>query len=421
MKITDHWRALSGTQQKTFIASFLGWTLDAFDFFLVPLLVLKIASDFHVPVPQLLASVTATLLLRPLGALIFGMLADRYGRRGPLMLDILLYAFFECATAFSPNLTVFIIFRALYGVAMGGEWGLGAALALETLPGESRGFFSGILQQGYACGFLVATLAVWLLLDHIGWRGMFVLGIIPAFLVMYIRSYVPESPAWLAAKRTEKIEKEPFPLFSNARRHWKLYIYAIVLMTAFNYMSHGTQDLYPTFLEQQRGLDTNTFTIVNVIANIGAIIGGILFGSISQHIGRRRAIGAAILLGLCVIPLWTYAPNWSLLALGGFLLQFCVQGAWGVIPAHLNELSPDDARASFPGLMYQLGNFISAGAAWQESIIAKQYFSLPGGGSNYAQALAVVATVVFALVGILATFGPERRTADFTKEAQQTA
>ena len=420
MKITDHWRGLSPVQRNTFIASFLGWTLDAFDFFLVPLLVVKIATDFNVPIPQLLASVTATLLLRPVGALIFGMLADRFGRRGPLMLDILLYAIFECATAFAPTLTVFIILRALYGVAMGGEWGLGAALALESLPSESRGFFSGILQQGYACGFLAATLAVWLLLDHIGWRGMFIVGILPAFLVIFIRAYVPESPAWLAAGTEEKTKK-PFPLLANFTRHWPLYIYAIFLMTAFNYMSHGTQDLYPTFLQQQRGLNRDTFTLVNVIANIGAIIGGVLFGTISQRIGRRKAIGLAVLLGIFVVPLWTHAPNMTLLALGGFLVQFCVQGAWGIIPAHLNELSPADARASFPGLMYQLGNFLSAGAAWQESVIAKQYFPLPGGGNNYAAALSVVATTVFVLVGLLAWFGPERRTADFTKEAQDIA
>lgn len=420
MMIMDHWNGLTAVQRKTFIASFLGWTLDAFDFFLVPLLVVKIATDFNVPIPQLLASVTATLLLRPVGALIFGMLADRFGRRGPLMLDILLYATFEFATAFAPTLTVFIVLRALYGIAMGGEWGLGAALALETLPSESRGFFSGILQQGYACGFLIATLAVWLLLDHIGWRGMFIIGVLPAFLVIFIRSNVPESPTWLASRNQPKQQK-PFPIFSNFLKHWRLYIYAIVLMTAFNYLSHGTQDLYPTFLQQQRGLDRNMLTLINVIANIGAIIGGVLFGAFSQKIGRRRAIGIAVIMGLCVIPLWAHAPNLPLLALGGFLLQFCVQGAWGVIPAHLNELSPADARASFPGLMYQIGNFLSAGAAWQEGTIAKQYFPLPGGGSDYAMALTAVAAVVFVLVGVFAIFGPEHRTADFTKEAEQTA
>ncbi|MDB5093935.1 MAG: transporter, partial [Candidatus Eremiobacteraeota bacterium] len=347
-------RTLTPPQRRAFIASFLGWTLDAFDFFLVTFVVSRIATDFAMTIPGVLAAVTVTLMFRPLGALIFGQLADRYGRRGPLMASILLYSLFELLTAFSPNFAVFIVLRALYGIAMGGEWGVGAALALETLPAEARGVASGIIQQGYAFGYLLAAIVFGQLVELIGWRGMFVVGVLPALLVFYIRAGVEESPVWRAGQARKLGERET--LFRSIARQPMLYLYAILLMAAFNFMSHGSQDLYPTFLQKQRGFDPHLTQNVTVVMNVGAIIGGTLLGALSQRIGRRVTILACCVLGAISIPLWTGGATPVLLAIGAFIMQFFVQGAWGVIPAHLNELSPNDVRGTFPGFTYQLGN-----------------------------------------------------------------
>lgn len=415
MAIFEPIRALSPVQRNTFLASFLGWTLDAFDFFLVTFVVVQIAKEFGKSIPTVAFAITLTLMMRPLGALIFGLLADRYGRRGPLMIDIGLYSVLELATAFSPNFTVFLILRAVYGVAMGGEWGIGAALAMEALPARSRGVFSGILQEGYALGFLIAAVAYFLVFPHWGWRGMFVLGTLPALLILFIRSRVPESEAWKASNvnRLGQVGS----LWKSFRDHWVLFIYAIVLMTAFNFMSHGTQDLYPTFLERQRGLGVGTVSLVTIIANVGAILGGTLFGALSQRFGRRRAIVAAVLLGILMIPLWVFAKSLVLLALGGFLMQFMVQGAWGIIPAHLNELSPGDVRGTFPGFTYQIGNLFSAGAAQMEAAFA-QNFHAANGGADYARALAILAVTVFVAVAILTAIGRERRSVEFVPQAR---
>jgi SHS family lactate transporter-like MFS transporter len=403
-------RSLSGTQRKTFAASFLGWTLDAFDFFLVTFVVAKIAGDFGRTIPEVAFAITVTLMMRPLGALIFGWFADRYGRRVPLMVDIAIYSLMELLTAFAPNYWIFIGLRALYGVAMGGEWGVGAALAMEALPVRARGFFSGVLQQGYATGYLIAALAYFFVYPHFGWRGMFIVGALPAVLIVYIRTQVPESESWKknVAARTGQTGGLWRSILANA----PLFGYAILLMTAFNFMSHGTQDLYPTFLEKQRGFSVGQVTALTIVMNIGAILGGTIFGSISQRLGRRRAIVTAVVLGACVVPLWAFAPTAALLGVGGFCTQFMVQGAWGIVPAHLNELSPPDVRGTFPGFTYQMGNLISAGAAQMQAIFAAR-FPAPGGGADYARALAIVALAMFAAVGVLAAVGPEAKEREF--------
>src|ERR1700681_821788 len=288
-------RSLSSTQRKTFVASFLGWTLDAFDFFLVTFVVARIAGDFGRTIPDVAFAITITLMMRPLGALIFGWFADRFGRRVPLMVDIAIYSLMELLTAFAPNYWIFIGLRALYGVAMGGEWGVGAALAMESLPAGARGFFSGVLQQGYATGYLIAAITYFLVFPHYGWRGMFIVGALPALLIVYIRTQVPESESWKknAAKRTGQTGG----LWRSIRANAPLFGYAILLMTAFNFMSHGTQDLYPTFLEKQRGFSVGQVAALTIVMNIGAILGGTIFGSISQRLGRRRAIVTAVALG----------------------------------------------------------------------------------------------------------------------------
>jgi SHS family lactate transporter-like MFS transporter len=407
-------RMLTPVQRKTFVAAFLGWTLDAFDFFIVTFVVKDIADEFHQSRVSVLFAITLTLMLRPLGALIFGTIADRFGRRGPLMINILIYSALELLSGFAPNFTIFLFLRALYGIAMGGEWGVGAALALESMPAEARGFFSGVLQEGYATGYLIAAIVFFLVEPHFGWRAMFFVGAAPALLVVYIRSQVPESDAWKAQKTRKK--GETGDLARSFARQPLLFIYAIVLMAAFNFMSHGSQDLYPTFLRDQHHFNPGTTTTLAIIANIGAILGGTLFGSISQRIGRRRAIVTAALIGILAIPLWVFAPSTALLALGAFILQFFVQGAWGVIPVHLNELSPGEVRGTFPGFVYQLGNLISAGAAQIEGTFAKNTFPLPNGDADYAKALAVIMLVIFAIVALVTALGKERRGIDFATD-----
>ena len=404
-------RELDPVGRRTFIACFLGWTLDAFDFFLVTFVVADIAKDFNQDKVAVLGAITLTLMFRPLGALIFGQLADRFGRRGPLMVNILLYSALEFATGFSPNFTTFLVLRALFGIAMGGEWGVGAALALEGLPAKTRGVFSGLLQEGYATGYLLAAIAFFFVLPHLGWRWMFFIGAAPALLVVYIRSAIPESAAWKERKAAHIGESGN--LLVAFLKQPGIFIYAIVLMAAFNFMSHGSQDLYPTFLRVQHGFDFGITTILACVANIGAILGGLLFGALSQNWGRRRAIVTASLIGLIAIPLWAFGPTTATLALGAFTLQFFVQGAWGVVPVHLNELSPGSVRGTFPGFVYQLGNLISAGAAQMEGSFAKHTFPLPGGEADYAKAMAVVMVVVFVAVAIVAAVGKERRGIDF--------
>ncbi|MGI8736493.1 MAG: MFS transporter [Candidatus Eremiobacter antarcticus] len=407
-------RSLTRDQRNTFIASFLGWMLDAFDFFLVVLVLSRLASDFQTSVPRMASAITLTLMMRPLGALIFGLLADRYGRRVPLMIDIAFYSAVELASAFAPSFGVFLILRALYGIGMGGEWGVGSALVMESLPPASRGLFSGILQEGYAAGYLLAAAVYGLVFPHYGWRGMFVIGAAPALLVFFIRSAVPESAVWRSAA------KRSFSAVSDLRQAFAsnagLFVYAIALMTAFNFMSHGTQDLFPTFLQKQRGLGTAVVSTLTIVMNVGAIFGGVFFGHLSQTLGRRRCIITAGIFGILAIPLWIWAPSIVLLGAGAFAMQFMVQGAWGIIPAHLNELSPALVRGTFPGFTYQMGNLLSAGAAQLEASFAKK-FPTVGGGVDYGLALSIIALIVFAAVVTLTALGKEARDVDFRAQA----
>jgi MFS transporter, SHS family, lactate transporter len=397
MSVISEWREFDRNQRSALIASFLGWTLDAFDFFLMVFMLGAIAKEFGTDVKAVAIAITLTLAARPAGALVFGMLADRFGRRPVLMIDILLFSILEFASAFAPSLVVLLVLRTAFGFAMGGEWGLGASLTMETIPAKSRGIASGILQTGYPFGYLLASVVYGLLFDRIGWRGMFMVGVLPALLVLFIRRNVQESPAWnrMRERRTES-------LISVLRKRWPLFIYVVVLMTAFNLFSHGTQDLYPAFLQIQHKFTTHTVSIVSIIGNVGAITGGLAFGALSQRIGRRRAIVFGALIALPIIPLWAFSVTPVLLGLGAFLMQVAVQGAWGVIPVHLNELSPDEVRGTFPGFAYQLGNLLASGNAALQAGFAASH------GGNYAYALAVVAACAAVVIAALTYFGPER-------------
>lgn len=410
MEAVRLFKILNRDQRNVFVACFLGWSLDALDFFLVTFVLVPIGHDFGESIPKVAFAITLTLMMRPIGAFFFGLLGDKFGRRIPLMADIIFYSVMELLTAFAPNFTVFLILRALFGIGMGGEWGLGASLAMESLPTQARGLFSGILQQGYAVGYLLAALVYWIVFPHFGWRGLFIAGALPAFLVIYIRAHVPESPVWQRDRVRGQRPRLKMSIF--VRQHGGLFIYAALLMTAFNYMSHGTQDLYATYLQKQRGFNADQTSKIAIIYAIGMICGGTFVGHFSQQWGRRRAIILSATCGMLLIPLWIFAPSTALLIMGGFLIQFMVQGAWGVVPVHLNELSPPAFRGTFPGLAYQLGNFAAAYAAQQQAWLAERFRSA-NGEPNYALTMALVEAVVFLAIIFLAAIGREERGKEF--------
>ena len=391
----DALQGWTSAQRKVVLASFLGWTLDAFDFFLLVFVFRDVAHEFGTSDEAVAWALTLTLAMRPLGAFIFGRLADHFGRRPILMLDVALYSLMGLASAFAPNLIAFLIIRALFGVAMGGEWGIGASLTMESVNPKARGLVSGLLQSGYPTGYLIASVVYALLYDTVGWRGMFVIGFLPALLVLYIRRHIPESPAW----RRETARSGS--ILKTLGRHWPLALFAIVLMTAFNFFSHGTQDRYPTFLQVTYHFNARTTGTIAIIYNIGAILGGWTFGIWSQRIGRRRAMMIAALLAIPVTYLWVSASGVVLLAVGAFIMQFCVQGAWGVVPAYLMELSPPEARATFPGTVYQIGNFIASSNAVLQTWWAAQQ------GGDYRVPLIWVVLAAAVSIALLAWLGRE--------------
>jgi MFS transporter, SHS family, lactate transporter len=410
MSLIADLKSLEPSQRSAIWASYLGWTLDAFDFFLMVFMLSAIAKEFGTDVKAVSQGVFLTLAARPIGAFCFGWLAERFGRRPVLMADIILFSLFEFASGFAPTLTSLLVLRFLFGVGMGGEWGLGASLVMESIPPKLRGPVSGLLQSGYPSGYFVASLVYFLLFDTIGWRGMFMVGVAPALLVLLIRIHVKESPVFEIRRGQPHVNP-----VTELVRHWKIALYLVVLMTAFNFFSHGTQDLYPTFLQKQHHFDTHTTGVLAAVMNVGAIVGGISFGIWSERVGRRRAIIIASLLALPVIPLWAFSATPLLLGVGGFLMQVAVQGAWGIVPVHLNELSPPLARSLFPGFAYQLGNLIASKNAPIQAGIAEAR------GDNYALALALVCGIMAVIIALWTAFGPERREADFTAEARALA
>ena len=393
---------MSGTtrQRQVVAACYLGWTLDAFDYFIMAFALDDVAHEFHTTRTVMTWAFTLTLAARPIGAFLFGRMADRFGRRPTLMANVLIYSVLEFASGFAPNLTIFLVLRALYGVAMGGEWGVGASLTMESIPKHWRGTVSGLLQAGYPSGFLLATLLNAFAYAHVGWRGMFMLGVLPALLVLFIRRNVPESPEWIA--HGEKAREVSFA--ATIRQHSGLVIYAVAMMAAFNFFSHGTQDLYKSFLAVEHKLPLSTITTILVCMNLAAMFGGLTFAALSQRVGRRRAIVSAALLALPVIPLWAFAQDPLYIGVGAFFMQLFVQGAWGVIPAHLNEISPASIRGTFPGLTYQLGNLIAAGNSTLQSSMADRYFH-----KDLSWPLAIVVGTVAVVIAVLVGLGKEAK------------
>lgn len=385
------------------LAGFLGWTLDAFDFFILTFVLAPIATEFGMTIPAMALTITASLATRWIGAIVFGAMADRYGRRIPLIVNILYYSVVEVLSGLAPNYKVFLILRLLYGIGMGGEWGVGASLTMESVPARWRGFISGLLQEGYALGFLLAAAVYRVVYPQWGWRPLFFIGGLPALLTLFVRAKVKEPEAWHRSRTDWSTYRRE--IFIN----WKRFAYLVVLMAMMNFISHGTQDMYPTYLQQQREFSPQRTSDFTVFAMIGAITGGLAFGYFSDHKGRRRAMVTAVLLGVLLIPLWVFAPNLPLILAGGFLMQFMVQGAWGVIPAHINELSPDQLRGFFPGLAYQLGVLVASGSAYFEARMA--HFT------SYGRAMGLFALIVLVVGAIVVWFGPEDHRVEFGRSA----
>jgi SHS family lactate transporter-like MFS transporter len=382
------------------VASFLGWTLDAFDFFLVVVALPSIAHDFGVDNSAVAFSLAVTLGFRPVGAFLFGLLADRYGRRIPLMIDLVFYSIVEVLSGLAPSFTVFLVLRALFGIGMGAEWGVGASLTMEKVPPRWRGMLSGFLQEGYAVGYLLAAVCSFLVYPSWGWRPMFFIGGLPAILALFVRYRVKESAVWEASRHGTWRD-----LGRGVVSQWRLFLYITALMTMMNLVSHGTQDMYPTFLREHRGFSSRQKDVIVVVYNVGALLGGVFFGFVSDRIGRRRAMVTALLLAIVMIPLWAYAPSTALLVLGAFLMQFMVQGAWGVVPAHITELSPDGVRGFLPGFAYQCGVLLAGSVAYIETVFARY--------TSFANAMSLTAFTVFTLAAVVVAAGRERRGATF--------
>jgi len=381
------------------LAGFLGWTFDAFDFFVLTFVLAPIAAEFGKTLPAMALTITASLATRWLGAILFGLLADRYGRRIPLIANILYYSLIEVLSGLAPNYRVFFVLRLLYGIGMGGEWGVGASLTMESIPAKWRGLVSGFLQEGYALGFLLAAGAYRFVYPHWGWRPLFFVGGLPALLTLFVRARVKEPEAWHRSRTDWASYRRT--IFGN----WKRFAYLVMLMAMVNFISHGTQDMYPTFLQHQHSFTPERTSYITAFAMVGAICGGLGFGYFSDRKGRRRAMVTALLLGCLLIPMWVFAPNLPLILAGGFLMQFMVQGTWGVIPAHINELSPDALRGFFPGLAYQFGVLVASGSAYFEARMAHSM--------SYGRAMGLFALIVLIVGAIVVWLGPEEHRVEF--------
>ena len=404
MQITDPAPNPKANARHAVLAGFFGWTLDAFDFFVVVFLIDTLAHQFGVPKKEIVRTLTATLAMRPIGAVLFGLLADRYGRRIPLMANVIYFSIIELLCGFSPNYTFFLVMRALFGIGMGGEWGVGASLAMEAAPVRWRGILSGILQSGYSIGYLLAALAARFLLPAWGWRPMFWIGALPALLALYIRTKVPESEAWKQHRAASTGQ-----VLRIVAQEWKRFLYLVVLMTFMMFMSHGTQDLYPDFLQEVHRASTAVRANIAIIYNIGAVVGAIIFGHLSQVAGRRKSMLAALGVCLAIIPLWAFGGSLAILVVAAFVMQMGVQGAWGVIPVHLNEMSADATRGLMPGLTYQLGILFAAPTNTIEYALRDRV--------GYQWAIAGFEVVTILTLIVLLLLGTERHGRSFVRDS----
>jgi len=402
-------KAERANQRNAVLAGFLGWTLDAFDFFILTLVIDDIAKSFGRTRPDIALTLTVALAARPIGAVIFGIMADRLGRRLPLMINVVFYAVVSVLSGLAPNYVAFLLLRVLFGIGMGGEWGVGASLALESASPRLRGLLSGLLQEGYALGNLLSAVAFRLLYPYFdslypgnGWRLMFFLGGLPALLSLFIRAKVKESDAWHEHKTDWVTYRRSLP------KYWSRFVYLVIFMTMMSFMSHGTQDMYPTLLGTI-GYSKARIADVTMLSGIGAILGGLVFGYYSDRTGRRRAMMTAMVFGLVMVPFWIAGHSAWRILVGVFLMQFFVQGAWGIVPAHVNELSPNHLRGFFPGFAYQLGVMFAASIPYVEAALGERF--------TYTQAMGGLVSVVFIVGFVVVLLGPEAKGVSFRKHA----
>lgn len=384
----------------------LGWTLDAFDFFVVIFLFDALAAHFRVSKADVVYTLTVTLAMRPVGALIFGSLADRFGRKWLLVICVFYFSAMTILSGLSVNFTMFVIMRALYGLGMGGYWGVGASYAMESAPRHLRGVLSGLLQSGYPAGYLVAAIAMQTVTTHFGWRSAFFIGAPVAVLIAVLTWFAPESEAW----HTQRAASMKI-IFRSLWSHTRIFFYLLALMSVMLCLSHGTQDLYPDFLKSLPGITERTIAGMNLLYGIpvlyssAGIIGALVFGFVSEKIGRRYSIMLALAATLLSIPAWAFGSTVLALVLGSCAMQAGVQGAWGVIPAHINELSPPSVRGLFPGFVYQLGFVVASPGTMIELKLRNML--------GYSWALTVFAGAVIAALLFLIYFGPEEHGRDF--------
>ena len=389
----------------------LGWMLDAFDFFVVVFLFDTLADHFHVSKAAVVYTLTLTLAMRPLGALFFGALADRFGRKRPLIFCVLYFSLLTVLTGLAPNYIFFVVCRALYGIGMGGYWGIGASYAMESSPRRFRGVLSGMMQSGYPMGYLLASVAMQVLAPSFGWKSVFFVGAPVAVLIVVLTFFAPESEAWKQHRPASMGQ-----IFNSLLQHKGIFLYLLMTMSVMLCLSHGTQDLYPDFLKSIPGITAKTIfgmkTLygIPILYNIGAVTGALFFGQISQKIGRRNSIMLALGISLLSIPAWAFGTSLSVLVAGSYLMQTGVQGAFGVIPAHLNELSPDAVRSLFPGFVYQLGVLLASPATAIEFVLRDHF--------GYPWALTMFEACVIVLLLIIFWFGPEARGRSFLREVE---
>ncbi|WVR04696.1 hypothetical protein IAU60_001707 [Kwoniella sp. DSM 27419] len=414
-----------------FFSGWLAWTVDGYDFFCVSLTVESLAKQFDVNTKHITTAITLTLLFRSLGAVIFGILSDRYGRKWPLVIVMLLIMCFELGSGFCQTYKQFLAVRSLFGVTMGGVWGAASQTALENVPVPARGLLSGMMQQGYAVGYLIAAVINLTIVQYSEphWRTIYFFGAGFSFLAAVVRACLPESEQFIIARAEAKANgmssKETTKAFTRElgamfRTNWLRWIWAVCVMTFFNFFSHGSQDLYPTYLKTTKHLSSKLASKATIISNCGAIAGGTIAGYASQYLGRRFVVLMCCFWTAAFLPLWILPSSFGGLAAGGFFVQAGVQGAWGCVPILLAEVSPPAFRALFAGLSYQLGNMASSGAAQIEATAGE---SLKLKGTNIPDYAAITGILLGAVIawGIICIIcGPEADGSQFEQAKTAT-
>ncbi|KAF3030800.1 hypothetical protein E8E15_011102 [Penicillium rubens] len=408
---------LSARDWVFFIVGLAAWTADAFDFHALSIQTVKLADYYGRSKTDISTAITLTLLLRSVGAAFFGLAGDKYGRKWPMVLNMIILGILQIATIYSKTFQQFLAVRSLFGLFMGGVYGNAISMALEHCPVNARGLMSGILQQGYSMGYVFAACA------NLGvgggtdtWKTVFWIAAGISIAVGLVRICFPESQSFIeakkAGKRTMKAGEFWRETISMLGKEWRMCVYCIILMTWFNYYSHTSQDSYTTFMLTEKELENDGASRASILMKTGACVGGTIIGYLSQFVGRRRAIIVSAVLSGVLIPAWILPEGERSLSATGFFMQFFIQGAWGVIPVHLAELSPPAFRSSFTGLTYQIGNMISSPSSQIINAVAESTFITSASGHRveaYGPVMGVATAIIALGIMVTAAVGPEKR------------